>query len=495
MATLRSLNPVTGRLLGEVAVTAPEDVAAVAEAVAQVQPIWAALTLRDRARYLQRAAQVLIDEGAQIRDLIAAEQGRPRVEAYATEVLPAIDALRFLATAGQHHLAAARTGLAVPLRLPRRAVRHYEPLGVIGVICRAGAPWSDPLGRVASALMAGNGVVLGAAALTPLCAERLRHCLERAGVPEGLIRVIHGPGTDAALAALVPCPHGPGPAAPPGAGGVASMLVLADAELDRAVAGAVWGAFANCGQGEGRIGQVYVARGIAEPFTERVVAAARSLRLGDPLAWETEIGPIRDPEHHALAAAALEEALAAGAQRHCGGPVPAPAGLRSDTFFAPAVLTTASAGAEMPAAVAAPGPVVTVIAVADELEAVRLANRPATAPAASVWTRDRARGERVAAVLAADTVWINDHRLDTSDARVHAAAGLRRCAHAKLVVWGRGRVRDPRWFPYDETLGEALAHAATILHGRSAIKGRAIREGTGPLARTALRAARASRPA
>ena len=92
-ATLDSYSPATGDLVGSVSVTAPEDVQGVVDEVAKVQPFWAQLTLRDRARYLERATQVLIDESDEIRDLIVAEQGKPRTEAFTMEILPTIDAL------------------------------------------------------------------------------------------------------------------------------------------------------------------------------------------------------------------------------------------------------------------------------------------------------------------------------------------------------------------------------------------------------------------
>src|SRR5947209_4822615 len=103
--TLESLNPATGEPIGSVPITPPEDVQAVVDAVAKVQPFWAELTLRDRALYLERAAQVVIDEGDDIRDLIVREQGKPRNEAFAMEVLPTIDALHWIARAGQEILA------------------------------------------------------------------------------------------------------------------------------------------------------------------------------------------------------------------------------------------------------------------------------------------------------------------------------------------------------------------------------------------------------
>jgi acyl-CoA reductase-like NAD-dependent aldehyde dehydrogenase len=129
-STLESYNPATGALLGAVEMTRVEDVQAVVDDVAQVQPIWAQLTLADRARYLERTAQVLIDEGDQIRDLIAAEQGKPRNEAFAMELLPTIDALQWIAREGQQLLADEKIKMHQLFFKLKKAAYTYEPLGV-----------------------------------------------------------------------------------------------------------------------------------------------------------------------------------------------------------------------------------------------------------------------------------------------------------------------------------------------------------------------------
>ena len=162
---------------------------AVVDAVAKVQPFWAQLTLSDRARYLERAAQVLIDECDEIRDLIVREQGKPRNEAFSMEVLPTIDALRWIARAGVEILADEKIPMPQLFLKTKSSAFTYEPLGVIGVIAPWNYPWSIPFGEVALALMAGNGVVLKPASLTPLIGERIGRVFERAGVPEG-----SGPG-------------------------------------------------------------------------------------------------------------------------------------------------------------------------------------------------------------------------------------------------------------------------------------------------------------
>ena len=137
---------------------------------------------------------MLIDEGDEIRDLIVREQGKPRNEAFSMEVLPTIDALRWIARAGIEILADEKIPMPQLFLKTKSSAFTYEPLGVIGVISPWNYPWSIPFGEVALALMAGNGVVLKPASLTPLIGERIRQVFERAGVPEGLVRVVHGPG-------------------------------------------------------------------------------------------------------------------------------------------------------------------------------------------------------------------------------------------------------------------------------------------------------------
>ena len=166
----------------------------------------------------------------------------------------------------------------------KRSAFMYEPLGVIGIISPWNYPWSIPFGEVALALMAGNGVVLKPASLTPLLGERIAQVFERAGVPDGLVRVVHGPGTGAALAESSvgkvfftglgrDRPRSVGEACARRLkgcvlelGGKDPMIVLDDAHLEHAVAGALWGGFANAGQTCSGIERVYVVREVADRF-------------------------------------------------------------------------------------------------------------------------------------------------------------------------------------------------------------------------------------
>ena len=179
---LESRSPTTGELIRSVRVTASDAVAGVVDEVAQVQPVWAQLQLSDRGRYLRRTAQAIVDLSDEISSLIAREQGKPVTEAYLMEVLPTIDALHWMADAGQEILADEKIRNHQIFMKTKRSAFTYEPLGVVGVISPWNYAWSIPLQEVGMALMAGNGVVLKPASLTPLIGEKIGEVFARAGV-------------------------------------------------------------------------------------------------------------------------------------------------------------------------------------------------------------------------------------------------------------------------------------------------------------------------
>ncbi|MGZ4197651.1 MAG: aldehyde dehydrogenase family protein [Solirubrobacteraceae bacterium] len=515
---LESVNPATGERIGAVEITAPEQVQGVVDAVAKVQPFWAQLSLEDRGRYLERAAQVLLDECDEIRDLLVREQGKPRNEAFSMEVLPTIDALRWIADAGAEILADEKIAMPQLFLKTKRSSYVYEPLGVIGIISPWNYPWSIPFGEVAQALMAGNGVVLKPASLTPLIGQRIQQLFERAGVPEGLVRVVHGPGTGSALVqssvgkVFFTGSVQTGRTVAEGCaqrlkgcvlelGGKDPMIVLADANLDHAISGAAWGGFANAGQTCSGIERVYVMREVADRFIDGVVAAAQRLRVGDPMSWDTEIGPMVSRDQFEIVRELVDDAVASGATLRCGGAVDAPAGL-DGAFYAPTVLTGVTHDMRIMREEIF-GPVLPITVVDSEEEALTLANDSEFGLGASVWTTDRDKGERIASELESGMVWINDHMFshgacqcawggvkESGLGRTHSKFGLYECVNVKLRVWEPGAVRNAWWHPYDETLGTALRSAATILYGRPSIRAGAIREGLGPLLKLGGRLAR-----
>ena len=518
MGTLESFNPATGELVGTVDTITPEQAQEVVDDVAEVQPFWAQLSLADRARYMRRAAGVLVEDMEEVADLLTREQGKPITESYVMEVIPTIDALHWCANAGPEILADEKIPYPQAFLKTKRSVFSYEPLGVVGVIAPWNYPWSIPFGEVAIALMAGNGVVLKPASLTPLLGERIQRVFDDAGFPQGLVRTVHGGGAigqalcEASTAKIfftgsVEVGRSVGEICAQRLkgsvlelGGKDPQIVCADADLANAVSGCVWGGFANAGQTCSGIERTYVVEEAADRFLEGVRRETERLTVGDPLDWETEIGPMVSTEQADLVTGLVDDALAAGAERITGGPREVPG--YEGRFIAPTVLAGVTDEMRIMKEEIF-GPVVPVIVVADEAEALERANDSRFGLGASVWTKDRAKGERIARRIESGMVWINDHSYshgacqcswggvkESGLGRSHSKFGFYECVNVKLVAWEPGLVRDFWWQPYDATLGTALRSSARLLYGRNGSRLRALREGLVPLAKVGARTLR-----
>ena len=520
-STLESFNPATGELVGSVATITPDEVQAVVDDVARIQPAWAELSPNDRGAYLRRAADALLDEIDEIAELLVSEQGKPRAEAYTMELLPTVDALHWCAKAGPKILADEKVPMTQAFTLSKKARFTYEPIGVVGVIAPWNYPWSIPFGEVAIALMAGNGVVLKPASLTPLLGEAIRRVFEKGGLPEGLVRVVHGGGAvgDAlakSSAGKIFFTGSVEVGRKVGAvcaerlkgsvlelGGKDPMIVCADADLDNAISGAVWGGFANAGQTCSGIERVYVMREVADRFVEGVAREAQKLRLGNPIEWETEIGPMTSDGQYEIVVELIEDAVASGATKLCGGPTPV-AGL-SDKYIAPTVLTGVTHQMRIMKEEVF-GPVLPIVVVDSEQEAIDLANDSEFGLGASVWTKDRQKGARIARRIESGMVWVNDHSFshgacqcawggvkDSGVGRSHSKFGFYECVNIKMNAWEPGLARDFWWHPYDRTLGEAVRASAKLLYGKGATRSQALREGIGPLLKVGGRTLRKRR--
>jgi succinate-semialdehyde dehydrogenase/glutarate-semialdehyde dehydrogenase len=517
-AKLDSFNPATGELVGSVPTLTPEDVQAVVDDVAEVQPFWGQLQLSERAEYMRRTADVLISQLDDLAELLTREQGKPRAESYTMELLPTIDLLHWCADNGPKILAPESVRNPQLFLKTKKSSFLYEPIGVVGVIAPWNYPWSIPFGEVAIALMAGNGVVLKPASLTPLLGERIREAFEKAGLPEGLVRTIHGGGrvgqalVESSAGKIfftgsVEVGRGVGETCAKQMkgcvlelGGKDPQIVCADADLANATSGAVWGGFANAGQTCSGIERVYVVRDVAEPFIAEVVRKTKALTVGDPLQWTAEMGPMVSEEQFDTVCELVDDAIANGAERHCGGPVEVEG--FSGKFIAPTVLTGVTHEMRIMREEIF-GPVLPIVTVDGEQEALELANDSRFGLGASIWTSDRAKGDRMAAQVQSGMVWINDHSFshgacqcawggvkESGLGRSHSKFGFYECVNVKLVTWEPGMTRDFWWHPYDQTLGDAVRASAKLVYGRNGQRLSALREGLVPLLRVAGRTLR-----
>jgi succinate-semialdehyde dehydrogenase/glutarate-semialdehyde dehydrogenase len=514
---IEARNPATREALGSVTASDPQELAEIAAAVALVQPLWAQLRTADRARYLRRAAQAVIDDFDELAELLVRETGRPRAEVCALELVGAIDALRWLAAAASEVLAADRLDVRRAVHPLKRAQLLREPVGVVAVIGAGSAPLAQPLSQICAALVGGNGVVFKPAPRAALAGERIGRLLGRAGLPEGLIRVVHGgPAVGRALSGAPRIGRVLFSGSPPAGAEVAReaaaagrgavlelgaadpMIVLSDANLARAAAGALWAGCVGAGQPHGTVKRVYVARELHDRFLAELVDGAERLEVGNPLEESAQLGPLANAARRDRLHAAVEEAVAAGAVLHCGGPVQ-PRGLPG-AFQSPTILSAADPQMRVMTE-RIPGPVIAVMAVATVDEAIRLANHGPGGLGASVWTTDRHHAGRIARELRAGAVWVNDHlpAPGLGNApwgtiwRHQGRDGLRATVEAKVVTWDPPTGRSPWWYPYDRASVRAARAIAELRSVRDADRERALRGGTLALLRVASRALRGRR--
>ena len=497
-----SIDPATLEVLGDARIATPAEVEAAVARARAAQPSWAARSFRERGEVLRRANEIILDETDAIADLISRENGKTVTTAMASEVLPVVDLLAWLAASAEAALAEE----AIPIRhwalLGRRSSMTYPPLGVAGVISPWNFPLAIPMSAVAAALIAGNAVVLKPSEITPLVGLKLGEIFRRAKLPDGLLEVVTGDGTTGAALAgssvdklfftgstrtgkrimetcakrLTPCVLE--------LGGNAPMIVLEDANLETAVPGAAWGAFFNTGQVCASVQRLYLAEPLAERFTGRLVEEALKLRTGvgrGPGACD--LGALTSEMQLEVVESLVEDARRRGAKILCGGRRPEG---RAGFFYEPTVIADLPRDARLWREEVF-GPVVAVASFRDEDEAIRLANDTEYGLMASVWTRDIARGERLARRIASGTTVVNDHAMtygipelpwggvkQSGFGRTHGKPGLLEFVEWRHVhVNALPGVRAPWWFPERAATYHALKAGAEAL-GRSAVARRVL---------------------
>jgi succinate-semialdehyde dehydrogenase/glutarate-semialdehyde dehydrogenase len=473
---LVSYDPATGAEIGRAPLAQSDEVKAAVGRARAAQPGWASRSFRERGRVILKARELLLAERDEIARLVSRETGKPVAEALSMEIVPTLDTMHYFAHAAENLLRPQRIDIGQYGLMGRSSSIVFRPLGVIGIIAPWNFPLATPADEVVMALMAGNAVVLKPSELTPLIALKLGDLFTHAGLSPGLLEIVTGDGSTGA--ALVEArvdkimftgsvATGKRVAAAAAKyltpvvlelGGKDPMIVLADADLDNAARGAVWGAFANSGQACASVERCYVAEAIASRFIERIVQETQALKQGLGTEAAVDVGAMSNERQLEIVSDHVNDAVQRGARVLTGGRRRInSAGL----FFEPTVLTHVTHDMLVMREETF-GPVLPVMTFKTEAEAISLANDSAYGLTASVWTKNIARGKQVAAQIEAGTVMVNEvvytHGIaqtpwggvkESGYGRTHGRLGLLELVHPQHLHVNRiSFLPDLWWFGY-----------------------------------------------
>ncbi|MEP6568856.1 MAG: aldehyde dehydrogenase family protein [Acidobacteriota bacterium] len=497
-AVVISYDPGTGEEIGRAPLASFDDVKRAVTAARGAQPAWASLSFQQRARIILKARELMVAERDEFAVLISRETGKPVAEALSMEIVPTLDAMHYFAHSSESLLRPQKIDIGQYGLMGRSSTIMFSPLGVIGIISPWNFPLATPADEVVMALMAGNAVVLKPSELTPLIALKLGDIFKRAGLPPGLLNVVTGDGStgaalidarvdkimftgsvatgkrvaEAAAKYLMPVVLE--------LGGKDPMIVLADADLENAARGAVWGAFANSGQACASVERCYVEESIAPKFIDQVVAETRALKQGLGIGTDIDVGAMSNEHQLQIVADHVNDATQHGAQVLTGG---RRGSNLAGYFYEPTVLTNVNHSMTIMRDETF-GPVLPVMTFRTEAEAIELANDSIYGLTASVWTKDIAKGKRIAQRIEAGTVMVNEvvytHGIaqtpwggvkQSGYGTTHGRMGLLELVHPQHIHVNRlSFLPDLWWFRYSPRAGKLFGGLASNFTTGSLLK-------------------------
>src|SRR5919204_6965694 len=492
-ATFPVENPATGATIASVPNLDAAGVKALVDRARAAQPAWEALGFEGRAEVMYELRRWVVDNRDRVAQTLSEENGKPADEAMLTEIFYVADSLGFWAKKGPKYLADERVRPHSPFLLGKKVITRYRPYGVVGVI----GPWNYPLtnnfGDAIPALVAGNSVVLKPSHVTPLTSMLMAEGFRAAGGPEDVFTIATGTGgtgaelvksadmimftgsTEVGKKILAQAAERLTPVSLE-LGGKDPMIVLRDADVERAANTAVQWAMSNSGQICISVERVYVEEPVYDEFVDKVVSKVKALRQGAPgPAGSVDVGAMTFPSQLDVVEAHVKDAVEKGARVLTGGKRGDGPGL----FYEPTVLVDVDHNMACMTEETF-GPTLPIMKVGDEAEAIRLANDSPYGLDSSVFTRDVEKGERVARQIDAGATCVNDALLnylaqeapfagmkESGMGARHGAPGIRKyCRTQTILVTRFAPSKEPTMYPYTATKAKLLERAMVLLFGR-----------------------------
>jgi acyl-CoA reductase-like NAD-dependent aldehyde dehydrogenase len=486
-------NPATGEVIGHVDNLDAGRVKEIVDRARRAQPGWEALGFEGRARKLRDLRSWLVENRARVIDVLVREGGKTPEDAMLGDVWYVCDALGFWGRKAPKYLVDEKVKAHSPLLLGKKILVRYRPMGVVGVI----GPWNYPLtntfGDAIPALMAGNTVVMKPSEITPLTSLLVAEGAETVGFPDGVLSIATGGGeTGAALVDNVDMIMFTGSGRTGKKvmqsaaerlipvslelGGKDPMIVLSDADLERAANMAVQWSMSNSGQICMAVERVYVEEPVYDQFVSSVVEKVSALRQGAPgEPGRIDVGAMTFPPQMEIIDRHVRDAVDKGAEVLVGGKRAEGPG----RFYEPTVVTGVDHTMELMRDETF-GPVLPIMKVRDADEAVRLANDTHYGLNSSVFTKDLAKGERIARRLEAGNACVNDALMNylaqeapfggTNESGLgvrHGPQGIRKyCSQQTILITRFGPKREPTMFPNKRLTSKLLERLMVLMWGR-----------------------------
>ena len=490
-------NPATGEVIGQSEITPLSEVAGIIEKARSAQLRWSGMPLRQRIIGLRRVQEYLVEHKDEIAEVIAQDNGKVRVDAMTTEVLPAAMAIAYYSRKARRFLRPKGCGTGNLFLANKRSQIIRQPFGVIAIISPWNYPFAIPFSEVVMALLAGNAVVLKVASETQLVGRKLEECFRAAELPDGIFQYINVPGKDvgdALFAAGIDKLFFTGSVAVGKylmsragqtltpvvleLGGNDPMIVCEDADLARAVGGAVWAGFSNCGQSCGGIERIYVAEKVYGDFLELLKNRIDTLRIGYDTDFQVDLGAMTTERQVVTVQRHIEDALNQGAEIYAQSKIPETLHLKN---FLPATVLVNVNHNMLVMKDETFGPVVGVMKFRYVEEAVTLANDSYLGLTASVWSRNRRRAIEIGKRLKAGVITINDHLMSHGLAetpwggfkqsgigRTHGEIGFEEMTQPQVIVDDKFAFtrKNLWWPPYSEKLYHGLSGLLDLLYAK-----------------------------